>query len=287
MKAKFEKIPIPNNNSFHAFMFENEDFDAPWHFHPEYELTYIIKGKGIRYVGNSIENFEEGDLVLLGTNLPHCWKNTNPDIKPVKSIVMQFNENILGDGWLEKNEFRSIKDLLEKSSRGIKFHAEISKEISKELIGVLNDSPLKKLFRFLNLLELLSNTKTQDYLISEGFAPNLNNKINHRINTIYSYVHQNYDQKIALNNVASEVAMSQEAFCRFFKKSLNKSFFTFVNEYRIHMVCEQLIKTNKAVNQIAFECGYESLPFFYRQFKKFKNSTPLDFKKKYIKIEET
>ncbi|GAA4934478.1 AraC family transcriptional regulator [Algibacter agarivorans] len=282
MKAKFEKIPESTDSSFRAFLYEKESFDAPWHFHPEYELTYIIKGKGIRYVGNSVENFEEGDFVLLGTNVPHCWKNTNPDIKPVKSIVFQFNDTILGQGWMEKSEFKNIKWILDKSSRGIKFNAEVSKKFSKKLVDILHQSALEKLLSFLKLLESLSFAKPQKFLITEGFAPNLNNKTNHRIHSVFNHVHINYDKKIKLQHVSSIIAMSDEAFCRFFKKSLNKSFFTFVNEYRIHMACKQLIETHNPVKQIAYSCGYESLPFFYRQFQKFKNCSPLNFRKNHL-----
>jgi len=283
LKAKFEKIQVPIDSSFRASIYENKNFDAPWHFHPEYELTYIVKGKGIRYVGNNIQNFEEGDFILLGSNVPHCWKNTNTEIKSVKSIVFQFKNTLLGDGWMEKNEFKNIKLLLNKSSRGIKFNFSGSKKISKKLKSILHQPPLEKLFNFLKLLESLSFEEHQEFLIQEGFSPNLNNKTNNRINDIYNYVHSNYDRKITLKDVSSKVAMSDEAFCRFFKKSLNKSFFTFVNEYRIQMACKALIETHKPVNEIAYACGYESLPFFYRQFQKFKNSSPLNFKKNYVK----
>ncbi|WNH11952.1 AraC family transcriptional regulator [Thalassobellus suaedae] len=282
MKAKFEKVPESTDSSFISFLYEKENFEAPWHFHPEYELTYIIKGKGIRYVGNSVQNFEEGDFVLLGSNVPHCWKDTNSDSKSVKSIVFQFNDTFLGQGWMEKSEFRYIKKLLEKSSRGIKFNVEASKKFSKKLINILNKSSLEKLLSFVKLLESLSAIKSHEFLITDGFVPNLNHKTNERIHRVYNYVHSNYYKKIKLGHVSSSVAMSNEAFCRFFKKSLNKSFFTFVNEYRINRACELLIETNKQVSQIAYECGYESLPFFYRQFQKFIKTSPLEFKNRHI-----
>jgi len=283
LEAKFEKVHESTNSSFKAFLYEKEHFDAPWHFHPEYELTYIEKGNGIRYIGNNIQNFEEGDFILLGSNIPHAWKNTNPDIKSVKSIVFQFNDTLLGDGWIKKNEFKNIKSLLDKSSRGIKFNFSSSKEILKKLKSILHQPPLQKLFNFLQLLESLSFVNQKEFLIQEGFSPILNNKTNHRINNVYNYVHSNYDKKIKLSQVSSKVAMSDEAFCRFFKKSLNKSFFTFLNEYRIQMACKELIETHKPVNQIAYACGYETLPFFYRQFQKFKNCSPLNYKKNHDK----
>lgn len=281
MKAQFEKISSSTNSSFNAFIYEDENFDAPWHFHPEYELTYIVKGEGIRYVGNNVEKFEHGDFVLIGSNLPHCWKNTIQNKEKVKSIVIQWNDTILGDNWIDKNEFQHIKTLLKKASKGVKFNLKNSKKIELELTKILTKSPFEKLINFIQLLDNLSAFKEIETLTSEGFTPTLNIKSNHRIEKVYDYVQENYDKKIKLQDVSNLVSMGDEAFCRFFKKSLNKSFFTFVNEYRINLACKYLIETNKQVSQIAYDCGYESLPFFYRQFQKFMGCSPLVFKKMY------
>ncbi|WP_341220716.1 AraC family transcriptional regulator [Polaribacter atrinae] len=285
MKAKFEKIPQSQESSFHAFIYENTHFNAPLHFHPEYELTYIIKGKGIRYVGNSIQNFEEGDFVLLGKKVPHCWKDSDTENnKTVKSIVIQFNETFLGNGWQDKSEFRNIKNLLSSSLKGIKFKKKTSKLFSKKISNLLQKTSLEKLIYFIQLLEDLSKVNKKEFLISEGFTPLLNSKTNNRVDKIYNYVHENYHKKITLKETAFLIGLSEEAFCRFFKKSLQKSFFTYINEYRINVACKQLIESKKTVSEIAFNCGYDSLPFFYRQFKKFKKRTPLNFRKVYSEL---
>lgn len=281
MKAQFEKISSSNNSSFNAFIYEDVNFDAPWHFHPEYELTYIMEGEGMRYVGNNVEQFENGDFVLIGSNLPHCWKNTIQKKGIVKSIVIQWNDTILGDNWIEKNEFQNIKNLLKKASKGIKFNLKTSNKMATKLNAILTKSPFEKLLSFIELLEELSACKEIETLTSEGFTPTLNVKSNYRIEKVYDYVQENYDKKIKLQDVSNLVSMGDEAFCRFFKKSLNKSFFTFVNEYRVNLACKYLIETNRQVSQIAYDCGYESLPFFYRQFQKFMGCSPLQFKKMY------
>jgi len=283
MKAQFEKISS-KQNALHAFVYEAEVFDAPWHFHPEYELTYIVKGKGMRYVGNTIQKFEEGDFVLLGSNLPHCWKITDLHKGAVKSIVFQWNEDFLGTNWSQKNELYTIKTLLKKASKGVLFSVSNSKKIKKRLMTIVKESPLQRLLIFLSLLEELSTTDSIELLTTSGFSPNLNFKANRRIDKVYDYVEKNYTQKIKLDDVSRLVSMSNEAFCRFFKKSLNKSFFTFINEYRINLASKMLIETNKQVKQIAYDCGYESLPFFYRQFQKFMNCSPLAFKNKYLNV---
>ena len=283
MKAQYEKITGSSESSFNAFVYENENFDAPWHFHEEYELTYIEKGKGIRYVGNSVEKFEEGDLVLLGSNLPHCWKNSPQNTTMVKSLVFQWDGHLLGKEWLLKNEFKSIRDLLNNASEGIKFNKDFALEISVELREIMNSSPFEKLIGFLQILERLSLIPEMEKLTTPGFSPNLNRKTNKRIDKVYDFVQNNYDKKIKLNDVSSLVSMGDEAFCRFFKKSFGKSFFTFINEYRINLACKMLIETNMQISQIAYASGYESLPFFYRQFKKFMGCSPLVYQKKYVR----
>lgn len=283
MKAQYEKITASPENSFKAFIFENENFDAPWHFHTEFELTFIAKGKGIRYVGNSIEKFEEGDFILLGSNLPHCWKDSIRPESRVKSLVFQWNNELLGDGWLEKQEFGSIKALMFRASEGIKFNEEYAQGKLKTLKRLMQYSPYKRLIGFLQLLQELSITKEYETLTTPGFLPNLNHKANHRIDMVYDFVQNNYDKKIKLDEVSSLVSMGNEAFCRFFKRTLNKSFFAFINEYRINLSCKMLIETNMQISQIAYACGYESLPFFYRQFKKFMGCSPLVYRKNYAR----
>ncbi len=277
MKAQFEKIST-ENNALNAFIYEDEYFDAPWHFHPEYELTYILKGKGMRYVGNSIQKFEEGDFVLLGGNLPHCWKDTNNNNTSVKSIVFQWNDAILGDKWLDKNEFYNIKKLLNSASQGVNFDKKTAKKYKNTLLEIIVKNGIDKLFSFINLLDSLSKTNNNQLLTSVNFSANLNLKTNYRIDKVQEFLFKNYNKKIRLDDVSNLVSMSNEAFCRFFKKNLHKSFFTFVNEYRITLATKMLIETNKQISQIAYDCGYESLPFFYKQFQKFMNCSPKKFK---------
>ncbi|SHM53142.1 AraC family transcriptional regulator [Flavobacterium saccharophilum] len=281
MKAKFEKINATEDHLLHVFIYENEKFDAPWHFHPEYELTFIIKGKGMRYVGNSVQEFKEGDFVLLGPNLPHCWKNTSATEEGVQSLVIQWNDSLLGENWIDKTIFLNIKKLLESASQGIHYSSEDAIVYLERLHNILVQNPLKKTLLFIELLEELSQIKKINKLSSDGFTPNLNIQTNERINTIYHYIQENYNQKLILSDIAGQVNMSEEAFCRFFKKTLNKSLFTFINEYRINMVSKLLIETTDQVSTIAYECGFESLPFFYKQFQKFMDCSPLVYRKKY------
>ncbi|AUS06236.1 AraC family transcriptional regulator [Tamlana carrageenivorans] len=284
MKAQFEKIPKLQNTSVHAFVYEGDTFDAPWHFHPEFELTFIEKGEGIRYVANSVEPFIPGDMVLLGRNLPHCWKERLVSETGVKSLVFQWDDSLLGENWIEKKEFYNIKELLIKSARGIKFSPLLSSKFHSDLNRIIGLPPFEKLMAFVEVLQKLALTTEYQLLGNEHYISDLNTKTNARIDKVYNYIHTHYSKKIMLQDVAHLVSMGEEAFCRFFKKSLNKSLFAFINEYRVTMVCKQLIESNKQVKQIAYNCGFESLPFFYKQFQKYKGCSPLAFRKVYRKI---
>ena len=266
MKAHFEKITSLPENSFKAFIYKEQEFTAPWHFHPEYELTFILNSRGMRYVGDSVQPFEEGDLVLLGANLPHCWKNTGKQQGLSTALVIQWQEDILGDGWLQKKEFANIQQLLKQAALGLRFRREVSVALKDMLPGIVDQPPFEKLISLLKILNHLAIAGQYEALCANSFSYNLDMEANEKINKIYNFVKEHYQQKIRLKDIASLVAMSEAAFCRFFKKKLNKSFFTFVNEYRINMACKLLLETDRQVAQIGFECGYESLPFFYRQF---------------------
>lgn len=286
MKAVFEFIsPLPSS-SLKAFSQEKDEFDAPWHFHPQFELTYILKSSGLRYVGNSMENFEEDDLVLLGPNLPHCWKNVGTQLQKAEAIVIQWDTDLLGKDWLKQPEFVNIKRMLELSEKGIRFDPNFATEIKDTIINMLNIEPFEKLMCFLNLLKLLADQTTFQTLCDHNFAVIPASQQSDRINSIYHYVKQHYRSKIRLEDIAGHLYMSEENFSRFFSKVMKKTFFNFLNEFRLNIACQQLIETDLQVKQISYACGYETLPFFYRQFKRFKKISPLQYRLKYHKIDQ-
>ena len=285
MKAYYEPIIPLASNSFKAAFQEKKEFDYPWHYHPEYELTYILSSHGVRYVGNNIENFSQDDLILLGPELPHCWKNTGIQQSPASAIVIQWREDFLGKGWMESREFEAIRTLLQLSNKGIKFHKATALKMREKFYKLLKLPAFDKLILLLQILQELAQIKNVQVLCEQGFSYNLNYTDNERINTVYQYIKDHYRQRITLRKMASEVNMSEEYFSRFFSKVMHKSFFTFLNEYRINAASKLLIETDLPVGQICDSCGYGSIPFFYRQFKKFKGFSPLTYKLNYKKID--
>ncbi len=281
MKASYEKIFPLDSSSFHIHSYEKEEFDAPWHYHPEYELTYILTSKGMRYVGNHFENFMEDDLVLIGSNLPHCWKNSGKQSTKASAVVIQWKEDLLGKDWLHKNEFESIHKLLQASEMGVKFGNELAKELKEDFLGLPELPKFEKLLSLLKILHKLSVAEGSKRLCANSVQDNFNYGDQERINTIFQYVKDHYHQKITLASISSRVHISEESFSRFFSKFLGKPFFTFLNEYRINAACTLLIETDFQVSEVSLACGFESLPFFFRQFKKYKGCAPRQFKLAY------
>lgn len=279
MKAVFEKVDAQDESSIVAFQYSNKNFDAPWHFHPEYELTYIVKSSGTRYVGNNISSYEEGDLVLLGPNLPHCWKNDPKLEENANSLVIQWPKELIK----QLPAFRQIEQLLKTSQRGVLF----SNTPDEVILNIQKVVAAKGVYRLVALLELLDGlgilTQTE-VLAGSSYKFDLSSDTNSRIQKVQQYVNENYQSKIRLKEVADELHMTEQSFSRFFSRVMKRPFFIFLNEYRVNRASRLLVETELQVNEIGYKCGYDSLPFFYQQFKKFKGYSPLAFRKMYRKM---
>jgi AraC-like DNA-binding protein len=281
MKPALKSVSLMDSRSFKVIKQENkQEFDFPWHYHPEFELTYISNSQGICYVGNNIENFYENDLVLLGSNLPHCWINSGDQEETSRAVVVYLDKDLVK--WLSDEQFSSIHALFGKSNQGIKFSNSVALKLRSKLYDLLNTDPFEKYITLLQILQELSVTHDFQLLSQQGFSYELNYANNERINAVYEFVRKNYHKKITLSDVATHVNMSEEYFSRFFSKSLMKSFFTLLNEYRINRACKLLIETDKQISEICYKVGFESIPFFYRQFKKVKNCPPQSYRMKYL-----
>lgn len=284
MKPRYKPIPSESNLFKVEFQNTNEVFEYPWHYHPELEITYILNGKGVRYVGNTIENFYDDDLVLLGSNLPHAWNHTADESQTVTAIVIYLKEEFIDKTWMQSIEFETIRKLLSAMRKGIKIDNEVAIRLKPKFIDLLNASSFEKLMILLQILQELSINMEFRYLCEQEFMVDLNMNDKERINVVYNYIQTHYKQQISLADVASKLNVTEEYFSRFFSKTMKKPFFEFLNEYKINRACKLLIETDKQVSEVCYASGFESLPFFYRQFKKFKNCQPKNYRQDYQKI---
>ncbi|MBN8853146.1 MAG: hypothetical protein BGO55_13570 [Sphingobacteriales bacterium 50-39] len=285
MKANYKPIP-PDESSLFNVVFQKgkKEFEYPWHYHQEYELTYIPKGQGLRYVGNSVENFLSDDLVLIGSNLPHCWINDpENNEKSADAIVVYLKEDFFAETWLKSYEFEGIRKLLELSGKGIKFSQAVASRLKDKCFELPKLPPLKKFILLMQILQELSESSEYRLLCEQKFSCDLDPGYRERINKVYKYIDAHYREKISLSDVAGHLCMTPEYFSRSFSKIMKKSFFEFLNEYKISRSCKLLIETDKPISEVCYDSGFESIPFFYRQFKKFKNCQPKQYRSNYFK----
>lgn len=274
MKPVLEQVDLDDKRSIVAFRYSKEDFDAPWHFHPQHELTLIEESTGTKFIGDYVGTYESGELVLLRSNLPHCWKNHSSQDHKAESIVIQWNKGVFP----KVPELHLLFQMLKTASKGLIFDLD---DIAPLKIKVRNLIQLQGAHLFVALLDILVQLTACKYTtLSElSFRDDLPSKFGMRISKIQDFIATNYSKKIYLREVAVLVNMSEQSFSRFFSKMMGRPFFTYLNEYRINIASRMLMDTDWPVFQISYSCGYESLPFFYEQFNKFKGISPAKFRK--------
>lgn len=275
MKAIFEKINDSPESQVTAFLFDDSDFNTPWHYHPQCELTCILESKGIRYVGNHIAAYEEYDLVLLGGNLPHYWKKTSIGGR-ARSMVLQWDEEIIP----YIPDLQKMKSYLQEASRGIKFHRDEAEQILPMMEKIINGKN-NPYIALLEILNHLSQVDSFELLAGASYKPDISQASQNRLDIILKYISAHYQQKITLTDMAELLHMTAPSFSRFFSHRFQKPFTAYLNEYRINRASRMLMESDVQVAKIGFECGYESLSFFYTQFKKYKKLSPLVYRKKY------
>jgi len=286
IKASFELLQPINGQSFLFRKFDKSAFDAPYHFHPEYELTYILQGNGKRYVGSHMEDFASGDLILLGPNLPHCWKlETGKETKPEgTAIVVQFDGGFLGDDFFNKNELQHIKKLFQRSGCGISFNSGTQAIVNQSLLAL---SAEKNNFRLLiGLLEVLQRlASTNEYVLLDQNRVIGERTIaeQERINPVFAYLVENFRQQVSLNEAADIANMTTNAFCKYFKKITRKTFMETIIEYRLNYAIQQLVQTDKPISDISFESGFGDVSHFYKMFKLKMHLSPLNYRKKFMR----
>ncbi len=265
------------------FTDRNPDAKAYWHYHPEVELVYIEKGFGNRYVGNHISKFEDGDLILMGPNIPHFGYEFG--LQGVnEEIVVQFQNNLLKSSTHLMPEFESIAKLITKAKSGISFKGETKMFVGQELRKMEYQNPFDRLIQFLRILEFLAKSEEYEVLNADGLTLIIQNQNDDRINKVYQYVKDHYDTVISLDEISGLALMTTPAFCRYFKKYTKKTFTQFVNEFRVRQAIRLIAHGNKSISEISIEVGFNNFSHFSKQFKKVTGKSPSNYKKSMYQI---
>ena len=247
-----------------------------WHFHPEFELVYIEGANAKRHVGNHISQFSDSDLVLIGSNIPHLNFDhgvTTSYRKEVLHIKTTFKEDVVA----QFPELQSLERLLELSKYGLAFSGQTKKEIGKLLKELHKLPPFEFFMQSLYILKKLSQSKDFELLHTKPYENHYRKKEQDRIRRIYAMVDENYQRKITIEEVASLCHLTKPAFCRYFKKTTGNTFIGFLNQYRVSQA-KRLLLIGKNVSETCYDCGFESLSYFNRSFKKITGENPSSFK---------
>ena len=275
-KPDFETI---SPDTGHSYKFAYFDKFSPntnkvkWHYHPEVELVYINTGVGKRQVGTHLSNYQDGDLILIGSYLPHTGFTKGFE-ENQKEIVIQFKPETFENALQNFEELKLINQLLELSKKGIVFEGPIKEDIGLRMEGLQYESRIDALLTFVKILYDLAKEKDKKILNAEGYAFISSPNENKRLKTIFNYIRDHFMEPIALEDISAIVFMTPQSFCRFFKKSTNKTFTVFLNEYRINHATKLLSETDSDIKTICYESGFNNLSNFFRNFRKITQLTP-------------
>ncbi|MFT3933412.1 MAG: AraC family transcriptional regulator [Chitinophagaceae bacterium] len=279
MKIEFELIQEDEGSSFRLLhdKIPAEEYSWQYHYHPEFEIVCVLAGNGTRQVGNHASNYENGDLVLMGPDLPHSGFGLNTR-GTIEQIVVQFKKDVFGPGFLARPEMKHISLLLEKSSYGISFGDATKEKVMKRMMRLPKISPFERFVELTHILQLMATSEEYTLLNSQITLPNTIRKVHVRLQNIFNYVEQNYQEEINIKKVAAIAHLTVPAFCNYFKKIMNITFTDFINQYRIEQACIML-QQEKSIGQVCFECGFNNVPYFNKVFKAIVKKTPSEFKK--------
>ncbi|KEQ28150.1 hypothetical protein N180_00490 [Pedobacter antarcticus 4BY] len=286
MKKLLRELSMPEDTCLIVKEETGQEFTAPFHYHQGYEFTYIVKGQGKFYGGDSVMNFKAGDLYLFGPGFPHFFVNDrslNRQSEHVHSIFVQFHEDFMGREFYQKSEFSQLKDLLNESSRGIKIR-DPSNELQEFMMAFPALPALKAVINLLSMLENISSLPDHgiNYISSSLYRISTEEKESKdKLERVCKYIMANFKDEVTTRDAAAIVSMNEAAFCRYFKRRTTKTLSQFVNTVRITHAIHLLTVSDIAVSGICFACGFNNLSYFNRQFRTITGNSPLSYRREF------
>ncbi len=277
MKIVFEDIKRLAGSSFRILVNPKLNDFYYWHFHPEFELTFIEAPQGTRRVGNHVGQFEGSDLVFIGSNIPHL--NFDYGIRTeYKKVVLQIKEDFFKNDFVTTPELSAIYQLFENSKKVICFNGTTKELVGKRLKEIHHLPNFEQFIEVLSLFQMLATSNEKMFLHELPFDDFYNNKEQNRLKIVYAFIENNFQRNITIDEMGQLTHLSKAAFCRYFKKMTRLTFTEFLNQFRIEQA-KRLLKEDKNVTETCYECGFESLSYFNRIFKKVVGQNPIQFKK--------
>jgi AraC-like DNA-binding protein len=281
MLPNLEKVEANVNHSFRINHLKIDYFPSLRHFHPEVEILLVIQGTGTRFVGDSIEPFAPGDLVMVGPNVSHEWCSDKKGGGVSEAIYILFNTEIMGNDFWNLPESKIIHRIIQQSERGIRLTGKTRDDVAYLMNKIDSSFGFSRITLLLTILELIAFNGEYQYLASPVIQNTVNDRDTERLNKVYKYVIDNCQQDITLERAASVANLSKPAFCRYFRKRSNKTFISFLNEIRVGQACRLLVNEDHSIAEICYACGFNNISYFIRQFRGITGFTPLGYRKKF------
>jgi len=288
MRPQLLLVPKGPNLSFSIRNDVVPYFFNKWHYHAEIELIYIVRGEGTQFIGDNISRFSQGDILLIGSNLPHYWRCDDNYFQDIPGLfaeanVAHFMRDFWGEDFLELPENVGIKTLLTKAQRGVMIDASTIEKIKPHLKRIITVSGSMRIALLLQILDIIAGSQNLTLLSSATFHTSYNKSETERLNDIYNYTMNNFKEKISLEEIASTACLSVNSFCRYFKSQTKKTFSQFLMEIRIGHACKLLIENKLTISRICMESGFNSFSNFNRYFKLITKQSPLEYRKVFAK----
>ncbi|MDC6367744.1 MULTISPECIES: AraC family transcriptional regulator [Flavobacteriaceae] len=279
LKPAFEAIAPSFGHSFtyQKFSESNENKNNGWHYHPELELVYVNGGSGKRQIGSHVSYYRNGDLMLIGSNLPHCGFTDKLTGNKSETLI-QMKADFLGSDFFSIPEMKNIQKLFEVAKGGIAFSGKTKMKVGEKMEILEYQTDFQRLLSILNILNLLATSDELKVLNGEGFSIETEVKDNDRINIVFNHVKANFKEDISLDQIADMVSMTVPSFCRYFKKITNKTFTQFVNEYRLVHASKLLAEQPISITQVCYDSGFNNFSHFNKSFKAFTGQNPSEYR---------
>ncbi len=286
MKPVFEKVPQRQWESFDCEVISGRDYATRWHFHPEFQITLALKSEGHRIVGDDISPLRDGDLVLVGANLPHVWhqdQSRGRDDKAVRAIVIRFLDTFLGEELMAKPELEDVRRLLYRSSRGFQITGKTRDVVARKMDTLARCDGLARVVELLGILDVLSKSKEMKPLASASYAPALKHEDQDRMERVCDYIQTHLTDEIERSHLAKIANLSAGAFSRFFGSRMGRTVPEYVNELRIGRACNMLAEDKLNITDIGLDCGFRNLANFNRRFRQIVKTTPREYRRRFAK----
>lgn len=287
-KAIIEHLPaLAAKDLVACEVVRGRDYGCQWHFHPEVELLLTLKGGTHRRIGDNISPLKDGDLVLIGSNLPHDFQNSlerGVSFRPVRAIVLQFRTDFLGPSWLEQNDMSRVQQLFRLAGQGL----EITGRTRRKVMPLIKRTPrargIERLIITLEILSILSASRELKGISSPGFAPEVQISDRQRMGAISAFIEKRIAEPLYLEEVARHAGMSAVSLGRYFRSRTGKTFPAYLNELRVARVCRLLVETDATVTEVALACGFDSMANFDRQFRRLHGCSPSTYRQQALRI---